>query len=227
MSELCLKGIDAVLFDFEGTLVDHQWNRREAVQETLKNLSAIGLPVDRLKGIKYSLLKNEAMAMACEHGLSPDEVKKVIDSVYERFDEDALRRWSLRPRAREFLSLLKTTEIRTGLVTNLGSKTLERGLNQLGLHSLFDVIVSRNDVHHLKPNGEGIRLALDRLGVGKEKAFYIGDSLDDIQAAKEAGISVIIILGGESSRSEIFSREPDFLIEDYRELMACLKEGLH
>ncbi len=45
MSKISLKGVEAVLFDFEGTLVDTQWNLKEAVQETLKRLNALGLPV--------------------------------------------------------------------------------------------------------------------------------------------------------------------------------------
>lgn len=224
MNKIRFKGVEAVLFDFEGTLVNHQWNRKEAVQETLKRLSALGFPVDRFQGKKYSLLKNEAMAMAQEIGRSSDELIQEIDQIYERFDEDALLRWSLRPEAKDFLSLLKASGLQAGLVTNLGSKTLNEGIKKLGLHSHFDTLVSRNDVRHLKPNGEGIRLALDRLGVSGEKAFYVGDSLDDIQAAKDAGLRVIILLGGESSRSEILSERPDFLIRDYRELIACFKE---
>jgi phosphoglycolate phosphatase len=227
MNKIYFKGVEAVLFDFEGTLVDHQWNRKEAVQETLKRLSALGFPVNRLHGKRYSLLKNEATAIALEIGQSPDEVKKEIDEIYERFDEDALLRWNLRSEAKAFLSLLKTYGIQTGMVTNLGSKTLNEGIKRLGLHNLFDIVVSRNDVHHLKPNGEGIRLAIDHLGVSGEKAFYVGDSLDDIQAAKDAGLRVIIILGGENSRSEILSGGPDFLIRDYGELIACLKEDLN
>ena len=49
-------------------------------------------------------------------------------------------------------------------------------------------------------------------------------SIDDIQAAKEAGLRVIIILGGENPRPDLLSRGPDFLIQDYGELIACLKE---
>jgi phosphoglycolate phosphatase len=227
MDKISFKGAEAVLFDFEGTLVDHQWNRKEAVQETLKRLSTLGFPVDRLQGKKYSLLKNEAMAIAPEIGQSPDEVKKEIDEIYERFDEDALLRWNLRPEAEAFLSLLKTSGIQTGLVTNVGLKTLNEAMQRLGLHSHFDIVICRNDVRQLKPNSEGIRMALDRLGVAKEKTLYIGDSLDDIQAAKEAGLRALIILGGENSKSEILSGGPDFLIRDYGELIACLKEDLN
>jgi len=76
----------------------------------------------------------------------------------------------------------------------------------------------------LKPSGEGINLALTRLRVAKNKALYVGDSLDDIHAAKEAGLKVIIILGGENSKSDLLSGGPDFLIQDFGKLIARLKE---
>ncbi len=224
MSKISFKGVEAVLFDFEGTLVDFQWNLKGAVQETLERLNALGFPVDRLQGKKYSLLKNEAMAIATEIGQSPDPVKEEIDAIYDRFDADALSRWSLRPQVKNFLYSLKTSDIQTGLVSNVGAKALEEAIKKLGLSSLFKIIVSRNDVRQLKPNGDGIRLALNRLEVPEEKALFIGDSIDDIQAAKEAGLRVIIILGGENPRPDLLSGGPDFLIEDYGELIACLKE---
>jgi phosphoglycolate phosphatase len=216
--------VEAVLFDFEGTLVDFQWNLKGAVQKTLERLNTLGFPVDRLEGKKYSVLKNQAMAMALEIGQSPEQVKEEIDSIYDRFDADALLRWSLRPHAKEFLSSLKTSGIKTGLVSNVGKKALKEGIKKLGLSSLFHVLVSRNEVRQLKPNGEGIRLALNHLCIPGEKALFVGDSIDDIQAAKEAGLRVIIILGGENPKPDLLSGGPDVLIQDYGELIACLKE---
>jgi phosphoglycolate phosphatase len=224
MNKISFKGVETVLFDFEGTLVDFQWNLKGAVQETLERLNRLGLPVGRLKGMKYSLLKNEAIAIASETGQSPDRVKEAIDVIYDRYDADALSRWSLRPRAGDFLNLLKTHHLRAGLVSNVGKKALEEAIKKLGLSSLLDIIISRNDVHHLKPDGEGIRLALNHLRVSGDKSLFVGDSIDDIQAAKEAGLRVIIILGGENPRPDLLSGGPDFLIQDYGELIACLKE---
>jgi len=224
VEKINFKGVEAVLFDFEGTLVDFQWDLKGAVQEVLQRLNALGFPVDRLQGKKYSILKNQAMAIASEIGQSPEQVKEEIDSIYDRFDADALLRWSLRPQAKEFLSSLKTSDIRTGLVSNVGEKAIEEGIKKLGLSSLFNILVSRNDVRHLKPNGEGIRLALKSLNIAKEKALFVGDSIDDIQAAKEAGLRVIIILGGENPRPDLLSGRPDFLIDDYGELITNLKE---
>jgi phosphoglycolate phosphatase len=224
MSKISFKGVEAVLFDFEGTLVDFQWNLKGVVQETLERLNTLGFPADRLQGKKYSLLKNEATTIASEIGQSPDPVKEEIDAIYDRYDSDALSRWSLRPRARDFLNFLKTYDLQTGLVSNVGKKALEEAIKKLGLSSLLNIIVSRNDVQHLKPNGEGIRLALNRLRVSGEKALFVGDSTDDIQAAKEAGLKVVIITGGENPMSVVLSGGPDFLIQDYGELIVCLKE---
>ncbi|MCX8117337.1 MAG: HAD family hydrolase [Desulfobacterota bacterium] len=223
MGDLKISGVEAVLFDFEGTLVDHQWRRKEAVEEVLKGLLQLGLPVEGLRGRKYALLKHEAINLARALGRNPDEAGQLVDAVFDRFDEDALLRWNLRPMAKEFLSLLRRHQIRTGLVTNLGSKALRKGLQKLALDPLFDTLVSRDDVDHPKPNGEGIRLALGRLEVEKEKAFYIGDSLDDLQASKEAGVRVVIIVGGESASSEILSQGPDMVIEDYGELIGLFE----
>ncbi len=151
-------------------------------------------------------------------------MRKEIDTIYDRFDEDALSRWSLRPQAKDFLYFLKTSDIQTGLVSNVGAKALEEAIKKLGLSSFFNIMVSRNDVQHLKPDGEGIRLALNRLGVPGGKALFVGDSMDDIQAAKEVGLKVVMMMGGENPVLDFLSGGPDFLLQDYGELIACFRE---
>ena len=224
MKEDDLKAVEAILFDFEGTLVDFQWNLERAVRETSEMLAASGFPVDRLRAKKYSTLMKEAMEMASEIGQSPDEVRERIGTIYDRFDEDALTRWTLRSEARDLLYRLKTKGIKTGLVSNVGEKTLKRALQKLDLHQLFDVMVTRNDVKTLKPSGEGLNLALNRLQATKEKALFVGDSLDDIQAAKEAGLKVIVIQGEENPRADLLSAKPDFLIKNFGEIVESLRE---
>ncbi len=225
MSHITFAGVEAVLFDFEGTLVDHQWDRQGAIQETVKRLQALGFPTPRIQGKKYSLLKHEVTVIASELGQPPDPFIREIDRIYDQFDEDALSRWSLRPLAKDFLSSLKTYGIQIGLVTNLGAKVLSTGLKKLDLSPFFNIVISRNDVNQPKPDGEGIRLALHRLGIPRDRARFIGDSLDDIQAAQEAGVPVLIILGGENSQTDILARRPDAVVQSYGELIASLKEN--
>lgn len=224
MKKPIFREIEAILFDFEGTLVDFQWDLNGAVQETLEMLRTSGFPTDRLQGKKYSVLMREAMEMASEIGRSPDETMERIGSIYDRYDEDALSRWTLRPKARDFIDDLKRNGIKTGLVSNIGRMALERAFHKLNFDQLFDVSITRNDVRTLKPGAEGINLALTRLRVTINKALHVGDSLDDIHAAREAGLKVIIILGGENSKSDLLSAGPDFLIQDFGKLIALLRE---
>ena len=220
MDKIFLEEVEATLFDFEGTLVDCRWNLQEAVKETLEMLKTLRFPVERLQGMKYSTLMLEALKIAQEIGQSPDRVREKIGAIYDRFDEDALTRWNLRDGSVGFLSALKTKGMRIGLVSNVGRKALEKALVKLDLHPFFNVVVSRNDVQFMKPSGEGLRLALSRLRVGQDKTLYVGDSLDDIQAAKAAGIKVIILMEKENPKAELLMAGPHQLIYHFNELRA-------
>jgi phosphoglycolate phosphatase len=223
MNELFLAGTEAILFDMEGTLVDFQWDLEGAVRETLEMLEGSGLPVDRLRKKEYSALMIEAMKMGPAAGRSPDWVREEIGAVYDRYDEDAFSCWSLRPGALDFLKALKKEGIKAGLVSNVGRKAMEKGVLKLQLRNLFQAVVTRNDVRFPKPSGEGILLALSRLQVKSPHAVYVGDSPDDIRAAREARIKVILIAGGKYPGTDPLSPEPDFMIEDFAELLSCLR----
>lgn len=222
MKKAYLEGTEAVLFDFEGTLVDEQWNVKGAVQETLEKLRVSGFSTEGLQGNNYSLLMREAMQAASETGRSPEEVREMIGAIYDRYDQDALSRWSLRPGVKEVLHTLRSRGIKTALVSNVGKKALTMALQKLDLGSSFDLKVSRNDVQTMKPSGEGITLALKQLHVRKEKVLLVGDSPDDIHAAREAGVKVILIAGGENPKAEAPRAQPDDLIRNLKEFLVNL-----
>jgi phosphoglycolate phosphatase len=164
----------------------------------------------------------EAMQGAVEIGLQPDHVREKIGFVYDRFDGDALTRWALRPHVKDFLQAIREKGIRTGLVSNVGGKSLAKALSKLGLEGFFDIALSRNDVLNLKPNPDGINIAVERLGTTKEKSIFMGDSLDDVNAARNAGIRVIIITEGENIKEDILAAKPDYVIKGYEELLQTL-----
>ncbi len=213
---------EAILFDFEGTLVDFQWQLSAAITETLEMLWQMGFAPERILSRKYSTLLSEAMQAAAEIGLSPEQVRKRIGEIYDRYDEDALTRWTLRPFVLESLVAIKAKGIRTALVSNLGGKTLTAALSKFCLTNYFDIVLSRSDVNNLKPSPDGLHLALAKLGVSKDASVFIGDSLDDVNAAKAAGIRVVIITAGENATEEIQAAQPDQMIRCYKELLLAL-----
>ena len=219
-SRISFDHVEAMLFDFEGTLVDFQWQLAAAIEETLEMLGNLGLAQDRILSRKYSTLMTEAMQKAPEIGLSPDQMREKIGRLYDRYDEDALTRWALRPGVIDFLRTIRAKGIRTGLVSNVGGKTLTKALTQLGLTEFFDITLSRNDVLNLKPHPDGLNLAIERLGISKDNCLFLGDSLDDLNAARNAGIRVMIITDGENVRADILAAKPDYVIQSYEELRA-------
>ena len=96
---------------------------------------------------------------------------------------------------------------------------MEKALLKLDLRPFFNIVVSRNDVQYMKPSGEGLILALTQLQVMKDKALYVGDSMDDIQAAKATGVRVILIMCKENPKAELLSAGPHQRIYHFNELL--------
>jgi beta-phosphoglucomutase family hydrolase len=68
---------------------------------------------------------------------------------------------------------------------------LEATLNNIGLHNLFDVIVSVDDVKNGKPEPDVFLLASQRLGVAPEDCIVYEDSDQGLEAARRAGMRSI------------------------------------
>jgi HAD superfamily hydrolase (TIGR01509 family) len=219
----------AVIFDFEGTLVDFQWKLEEGEAALRAAFSALGFPETLLAGENYSTMWNRAVTEGTgrpgadeERGStvhSLDSLRTKVGPVYDRYDRDALSRWSLRAGFAGLLEDLREKGALLGLVSNVGRLALLPALARLGLQDRFDRIVSRDDVRLMKPAPEGILSCLEGLGLGGAQVLFVGDSRTDVLAARSAGLPVAIILGGESSREALAPLAPDYVLEEPRELL--------
>ena len=73
---------------------------------------------------------------------------------------------------------------------------------------------------HMKPAPDIFGLALERAGVSPEDAVVVGDSIWDIEAAKEAGVRVAAVMtGGAFSRAELEEAGAYAVYEDCHELL--------
>ena len=216
--------IEAVLFDFEGTLVDFQWQLEQAVSEIIISLEKAGYPPD-LFGIdpSYAHIYNKSMELTlCEDDIQSLMIKNIISSTYDNYDLDALSRWNLYPDTIEVLDRLGGDGYKLGLVTNIGQVALSTALGRFDLTERFDIIISRNDVARLKPDPEGLFIALDRLNSAADEAIFIGDSVNDIDAASAAGIFSCYLSGGENSSTTGVNFVADYEIQSLNQLSLLL-----
>ena len=214
-----------LFFDFEGTLVDFQWNLKDAAREIKNELCHLGFEPSAWED-NYATLRNNAMQLALQIGLDKHMVLDRLDPIYDRYDQDAASRWSVRPKVKTVLARLKSErQIQLGLVSNIGRRALDEVLPRLGLAGLFEVITTRNDVEMLKPSGEGIRIALGRFGAANSNVLFIGDSVTDVLGAKDAGVNMAIIQGGESAPTSLVALAPSYLWNDIEEIEALYNGG--
>ena len=97
----------------------------------------------------------------------------------------------------ETLTALKEKGYRLGVVTNKGLPLTIYSLEICHIDSLFDVIISADDVPIPKPDPTGINKALEKLGItNKEEVLYIGDNDIDYITASNAGVDTLLVTWG-------------------------------
>ncbi len=209
--------LKAYIFDFEGTLVDFQWNLEPGMTAAKAKLEEMGFDpeklakLDLLKGDSYHMLYNGAVIDALTGRLefSSAEVREKIGEVFDFWDADALTRWRLREEAKDALNSLHR-KATVGLFTIVGRKATIKVLQKHDIDKLFHIVVTRNDVTLMKPYDEGLRLIRNALGILPEEMIFVGDSGRDCAAAKEVGARFAFITGGEQELSPDI--QPDYVI---------------
>ena len=189
----------AILFDLEGTLVEtlYQWNPRAGNQffnKIKKKLISLGVPGNILHGeIRSPQLRNRAFTWV-ENNMNQSESIFFYDELnafMKPFEMNSAIQAKLYPDTLETLSKLNSRVIKIGIATNTSSEAANYILENTGLKSYFEVIVTRNDVPRLKPDPAMIHKAIDMLGIVAE--WLVGDTIVDVDAATNAGLKSIII----------------------------------
>jgi HAD superfamily hydrolase (TIGR01549 family) len=125
--------------------------------------------------------------------------------------------------AGEALATLADSGMLLGIVSSGDRDRVTAEIARLGLAGRFATVVCGNDVSNRKPHPEGLRLALDRIGALPEVACYVGDSPEDIEMARAAGVFSIGIPGGFPNEEALRGSRPDRLLGSLSEAVAFLK----
>jgi len=175
---------EALLFDMDGVLADVTQSYRAAIIATAKSY---GVTVDAgdIRAAKqrgnanddWRLTQSLLADRGCEQPLA--DVTERFEAAYQGLRDrerlliggDRLRSWRRR--------------FRMAVVTGRPRAQAEFFLAQFGIRDLFDSVVCREDAA-MKPSPAPVQLALRQLGA--QTAWMLGDTLDDMLAAKRAGV---------------------------------------
>ena len=195
----------ALLLDLDGVVADVSGSYRRAIVETARSFGVrvTGADVERIKAAGDA---NDDWRVT-QRLLRQAGVEVSLDAVTERFEalyqgspgQPGLELEETPCVPREVLEAWRRVRP-LALVTGRPRRDAERFLERFGLANLFDVVVTREDAA-LKPEPAPVRLALERLGV--ERAWMVGDTPDDLVAARGAGVVPIGVVppGADPSRT--------------------------
>jgi phosphoglycolate phosphatase-like HAD superfamily hydrolase len=108
--------------------------------------------------------------------------------------------------------------VKIGLVTNTSLKAVNIVFQTYRLEDYFGVVVTRENVKKLKPDPEGILLAIKKLGV--KNFFMVGDLVHDVMAAKSANGSSILV---RRNSDEKMSFEADYVVQSLNEIITIIQ----
>ena len=204
----------AVLFDWDGTLVD---SAEKSYRCYVKAFAAHGIDYDRA---------------LFERTYAPDWYRTYEDVGLPRAVwADADARWIasyetepslLLPGVPEILERLAARGLRLGVVSSGDPARVRRELKALQVDGFFATVVCGGETERRKPHPQPLQVALERLGVLPGEAAYLGDSPEDVMMAKAAGAFAIGIPGGFPNRRALEASAPHVLASDLESAVSGL-----
>ncbi len=213
--------LEAVLFDFDGTIVD----TTELIYESMRR--ATGEVLGRELG-RETLMANVGQPLPRQMELladgQPDKTEELLE-VYlhhnEELHEGLIREF---PNVVTSVAHLRCAGLRLGVVTSKRRFSVERALDSFpDLRDLFDVFVTMEDTSEHKPLPAPLLKGLELLGdVSPEKAAYVGDAPFDVAAAHAAGVMSVAVSWGAFTAEDLRAAGPNRLFEDLDSAVAFL-----
>jgi phosphoglycolate phosphatase len=213
------RSVAAVLFDLDGTLLDSRQDIAAACNHALVSAGRAALPVDEIgKFVGDGARRLVARAFGLEKD-SP-EVDPHLERFLRYYEAHPLDYGRAYPGVFEVVGQLAGTGL--GVCTNKGSAITVKILEALGLGAQFGAVVGGGDAEALKPSPLPVLLACSRLGVSPSETLMIGDSEQDVSAARAAGCYAIGILGGFQEEDRLRASGPDLLLPNFAALLGLI-----
>jgi len=219
-----LKG---VLFDLDGTMLNTAADIARALNLSLAEYALPPLAVTDVTGMVGRgafMLIQRATAVLAPSMTDVDRAGMVerffhhYGELEERGESDA----APYPHVVDTVAGLHAAGLTLGVVTNKHSRFANALLQHHGLSRLFGVVVGGDTCERRKPDPLPLLFACESLGIAPDQALMVGDSMNDIQAARAASIPVVCVPYGYTEGRDPRTLPCDAFIETFAELPGLL-----
>ncbi len=219
--------LKAILFDFNGVIINDESIHEELIDEILlgENLrpEALEYKESCLGKSDRACLKDILFRRG--RVVTDDYLTKLIEAKTQAYQQklEQLETLPIYPGIEAFLDLIKTQELAIGLVSGALRGEIELVLQKASLADYFSVIVAGDDLEASKPEPDGYLLAVDKfnqslpnLNLNPSACLAIEDTPAGIEAAKKAGMQVVGI--ANTYPLHMLQRQADWTVDYFNEI---------
>ena len=216
-----MKQIYTILFDLDGTLVDTAPDLMHAHNHVMKKFGYPTKSTDEIRNLvgqgAGAMLGRSIWGQAKkEFGKVQDDKtkKEMIEAFVDYYGKNIINESTLIKGVKEFLIWAKEKNISMAVCTNKQEHLAIDLLKKIGIYNYFEYVAGSNTFDYCKPDPRHLTSVIEILGGEINKCIMIGDSETDSNAAKNAGIPIILLEDGytEKNTTEIYHNH---LIKDF------------
>lgn len=210
-----------VLIDLDGTLVDTIPDIAFSIDHMLTELGMPAAGQERVRewvGNGTEVLVRRALAAARDgevHESDYAQALPIFTELYARHVCDRSRVYDGVPAGLEYLH---DCGVQLACVTNKSEAFTSRLLAALALDRHFSLVLSGDTLARRKPDPMPLLHAAEHFGVAPADALFIGDSENDVKAARAAGFGIVCVTYGYNHGRDIRTSAPDAVIDSLAEL---------
>lgn len=214
-----------VLIDLDGTLIDSVPDLAYAVDTMMATLE---LPQRGEKCVRQwvgnGIERLVKRALTGELHEEPDQelYERALPLFKKAYAQCNGNHSKLYPQVKEGINWLKTQGYPIACITNKAEQFTLPLLQTLGIHDDFALIISGDTLPAKKPDPLPLLHAAQHFDVQPENALMIGDSMNDVQAARAAHFKIICVTYGYNHGEDIRLSNPDAVIDSFAELSQLL-----
>lgn len=236
-----LSGLDLVIFDLDGTLIDsngvHNYLDIELVRSLGETKNSEEILQERDLFFKKNNNIGDIYLNYCEYlktkyksNMSKEEILQYRRDLSKKISKDI----KYKPDADKMIKYLKKQKIKIALGTVSRRETINIYINEnkniknkCDLQEYFDFIVTKDDVKLKKPNPEVYNKIIEKFNISDlAKCIVIEDSLTGVIAAKKANLDVIVVYDKYSDKDrEKINELADYNVADFKELIELFKKS--
>ncbi|SDU91240.1 phosphoglycolate phosphatase [Pseudomonas sihuiensis] len=211
-----------VMFDLDGTLIDSVPDLAEAVDRMLVELGRAPVGVEKVRdwvGNGARVLVRRALAGGLDHAaVGEAETEEALARFLDIY-ADCHHLTALYPGVHELLEALSTAAVELAVVTNKPERFVAPLLEQVGLGGYFRWIIGGDTLPQQKPDPAALLQVMHLAGVDAAQALFVGDSRNDVLAARAAGVPCVAVSYGYNHGRPVAEEDPQLVVDNLAELL--------